>query len=192
MLSGNGEPGTSVRAPEELTENILTPVCTCAASSSPVGLNATCLLLTLYGEPGTGVSAPEALTENTYRESGSASFPVVTASRPPLGLNVTEVGKEPTVNGEPSTGVRAPEELTEKSDTVPLLSFAAARSVPLGLKATELADGSGGDPPTGVRAPEAPTENMAVPLASRAPLGLNAKPDPPLMVGVSGVPGAGV
>jgi hypothetical protein len=115
----------------------------------------------------------------------------VTASISPLGLNTTDVGGAPRLNGEPDTEVSAPEEATENIEMVSVLLFAAASSVPLGLNDTAVADGSGGVPPTGVGAPDALTENMAVPLANSPPLGLNAKPDPPL-VAESGEPGAGV
>lgn len=118
-------------------------------------------------------------------------MPAVTATSSPLGLNTTDVGGAPRLNGEPDTDANAPEEPTENIEMVWLLLFAAASSVPLGLNATAVADGSGGVPPTGVGAPDAPTEKMAVPLASSPPLGLNAKPDPPL-VAESGEPGARV
>ena len=106
---------------------------------------------------------------------------------------MTDPGCAPRVNGEPDTDVRAPEGPTENIETLSLVWLAAASSVPLEINATELADGSGAGPPTGVSVPDAPTENMAVPRASSPPLGLNAKPPPPLMVGVkSGEPGARV
>jgi hypothetical protein len=85
----------------------------------------------------------------------------------------------PSVKGEAGTAVRAPEGLTEKMEMLSLLSFAAAKNAPLGLNATEVADGSGGELPTGVSAPEALTERISVPFASSPPLGLKAKPDPP-------------
>jgi hypothetical protein len=119
--------------------------------------------------------------------------PAVTASSSPLGLNTTDVGAPLRGNGEPDTDVRAPEEPTENIEMVSLLLFAPASSVPLGLKATEVANGSGGVPPSGLSAPEAATENSSVPLASSAPLGLNARPPPPAFPGdMSGEPGARV
>ncbi len=119
-------------------------------------------------------------------------MPAVTASNAPLGLNTTDVGAALSVKGEPDTDVSPPEEATENIEIVSVLLFAAANTAPVGLNATEVADGSGGEPPSGASAPELATENSSVPRARSPPLGLNARPDPPLGGEMSGEPGARV
>jgi hypothetical protein len=111
---------------------MFTPAESGTASRPPAGLNAAWPVpFTLCGEPAAGVRAPEEPTAKMYRDSLA-----LTSSRLPLGLNVTDHGSAPRVNGEPGTAVRAPEAPTEKIEIVSPLSFAAARSVPLGLNAT--------------------------------------------------------
>ena len=83
-----GDPATAVSAPEEPTENMLTPAEPGTASRPPAGLNAARPApFTLCGEPTAAVRAPEAPTEKMYRDS-----PALTSSRFPLGLNVTDPG----------------------------------------------------------------------------------------------------
>jgi hypothetical protein len=109
----NGEPGTALNAPVVgLTERTDTLPEFAVASRPPPGLNATDAGPWLdpapvaNGEPATALNAPVlGLTENT--DTMSSVMPVV-ASRPPPGLNATELPRPTPPNGEPATALSAP------------------------------------------------------------------------------------
>jgi hypothetical protein len=121
----NGEPGTALNAPVVgLTERTDTLPAFAVASRPPPGLNATDAGPWLdpapvaNGEPATALNAPVlGLTENT--DTMSSVMPVV-ASRPPPGLNATELPLPTPPNGEPATAASAPVlGLTVNTDTSP-------------------------------------------------------------------------
>jgi hypothetical protein len=121
----NGEPVTALNAPVvRLTERTDTLPEFAVASRPPPGLNATDAGPWLdpdpvaNGEPATTLNAPVlGLTENT--DTLSSVIPVV-ASRPPPGLNATELPRPLAIpNGEPATALNRPVlGLTENTDTL--------------------------------------------------------------------------
>jgi len=92
----NGEPDTDVSAPEEPTENIemVSLLVFAAASTAPLGLNATALADGSGGVPPSGVSAPEAVTEKMALPAAS-SPPLALNAKPPPPLMVGVKSGEP-------------------------------------------------------------------------------------------------
>ena len=150
-----------------------------AASSPPLGLNATAVVK-LSSRPvagSTGVRAPAPDTENTKTVLPSRD---VTASSCPFGLNATDTDCESPVGVGAPTGLRAPPAATENTETPPC--SATASDPPPGLNATDQGSEPVDDESTAVSSPSAaiayvdtePPASRPRVIASRLPSGLNA------------------